>query len=67
MDVGIERHICHRLIMESAKYFHEERISSWFPHREEIMIPQTTHMLHMMHPERVAASLRNFFSKNHFQ
>jgi pimeloyl-ACP methyl ester carboxylesterase len=54
---------------DSAKYFQEVRklISSWFPHREEIMIPQTTHMLHMMHPERVAASLRNFFSKNHFQ
>ena len=54
---------------DSAKYFQEVRklISSWFPHREEIIIPQTTHMLHMMHPDRVAEGLRKFFSKNHFQ
>jgi pimeloyl-ACP methyl ester carboxylesterase len=54
---------------DSAKYFQEVRklISSWFPNREEIMIPQTTHMLHMMNPGRVAEGLRNFFFKNHLQ
>jgi pimeloyl-ACP methyl ester carboxylesterase len=54
---------------DSAKYFQEVRtlVSSWFPHREEIMLPQTTHMLHMMNPELVADGLRNFLSKNHLQ
>lgn len=54
---------------DSAKYFQEVRklIFTWFPHREEIMLPQTTHMLHMMYPQRVAEGLRNFFSKYHIQ
>ncbi|MGA7370987.1 MAG: alpha/beta hydrolase [Nitrososphaeraceae archaeon] len=38
---------------DSAEYFQEVRalLSSWFPHMKEIIIPKTTHMLHMMNFE----------------
>lgn len=49
---------------DSAKYFQEIRalVLSWFPHREELMLPKTSHMLHMMSPQLVAEALRSFFS-----
>lgn len=51
---------------DSAKYFQEIRIlvSSWFPHREELMLPETTHMLHMMSPQLVAKGLIDFFFRH---
>jgi len=50
----------------SAKYFQEVRnlVSSWFPHVETLMLPNVTHMLHMMNPKLVAEGLRDFFSKH---
>jgi pimeloyl-ACP methyl ester carboxylesterase len=54
---------------DSAIYFHKVRklVSSWFPHVEEVMLPKTTHMLHMMSPQPVAENLRDFFSKHSIQ
>jgi pimeloyl-ACP methyl ester carboxylesterase len=50
----------------SAHYFQEirELVSSWFPHVETIMLPNTSHMLHMMNPNLVAESLGGFFSRH---
>ena len=52
---------------DSAKYFQEIRklVSSWFPDMQEIMLPKTSHMLHIMSPQSVAEGLMGFFSKHH--
>jgi pimeloyl-ACP methyl ester carboxylesterase len=49
---------------DSANFFQEIRtlVSSWFPHVKILMIPNTTHVLHMMNPALVAKGLRDFFS-----
>jgi pimeloyl-ACP methyl ester carboxylesterase len=49
----------------SAHYFHEVRelVSSWFPQVKIIMLPGTSHMLHIMNPKPVADSLVDFFSQ----
>ncbi|HZD35858.1 MAG TPA: alpha/beta hydrolase [Nitrososphaeraceae archaeon] len=51
---------------DSANYFQEIRtlVSTWFPHLKIIMIPNATHMLHMMSPKLVAEGLRDFFSRH---
>lgn len=51
---------------DSAEYFQEVRalLSSWFPRMKELIIPKTTHMLHLMNPKPVAEGLADFFSKH---
>lgn len=53
----------------SAHYFHEihELVSSWFPHLETLMLPDTSHMLHIMNPKLVAEGLANFFLRHPLQ
>jgi pimeloyl-ACP methyl ester carboxylesterase len=49
----------------SAHYFQEVRelVSSWFPQAKIIVLPGTSHMLHIMNPEPVADGLVDFFSR----
>jgi pimeloyl-ACP methyl ester carboxylesterase len=53
----------------SAHYFQEirELVSSWFPHVETKMLPNTSHMLHIMNPRLVAQGLVDFFSRHPLQ
>lgn len=53
----------------SARYFQEirELVSSWFPHVEIKMLPDTSHMLHIMNPRLVAQGLGDFFSRHPLQ
>lgn len=54
---------------KSAIYFQEglDLISTWFPHLETIMLPETTHMLHIMNPNQVAVKLSEFFERYPFR
>ncbi|HEU5120395.1 MAG TPA: alpha/beta hydrolase [Candidatus Nitrosocosmicus sp.] len=53
----------------SALYFQETRelLSTWFSQLETVMLPNTTHMLHMINPNLVAKNLSNFLGRNPIQ
>lgn len=53
---------------DSAQYFQEARelVTTWFPHLETEMLPNTTHMLHIINPNLVAVKLGDFFGKHPF-
>jgi pimeloyl-ACP methyl ester carboxylesterase len=39
-----------------------ELILSWIPRTEALILPNSTHMLHMMNPKGMAEGLEQFFS-----
>lgn len=41
-------------------------LQSWFPHLETLVVPNTSHILHMQRPDLVAKGLELFFSKHPF-
>jgi pimeloyl-ACP methyl ester carboxylesterase len=50
----------------SERVFQEihELILSWIPHVEALILPNSTHMLHMMNPKGMAEGLEKFFSRH---
>jgi pimeloyl-ACP methyl ester carboxylesterase len=53
----------------SAHYFQEihKLVSSWFPQAKIVVLPGTSHMLHIMNPKPVADGLVDFFSRHPLQ
>jgi pimeloyl-ACP methyl ester carboxylesterase len=42
-------------------------LHTWFPHLETLVVPNTSHILHMQEPELVANGLNYFFTKHHLE
>lgn len=51
---------------DSSLFFRQIHLllQSWFPHLETLVIPRTSHILHMQSPDLVADGLGSFFSKH---
>lgn len=51
---------------DSPSFFQQVHslLQSWLPHSETLLVPNTSHMLHMQNPELVAKGLESFFSRH---